>query len=98
METRDKRNLWQARIDPAEVSQLKIERMRDFELSYMDDREPEAGEVFWNTQYINMKRGKQEAEVKQPKMSIVTPFVRDTASSKRDKVKEEKVSINNDLF
>ena len=64
----------------------------------MDEREPEAKEVFWNTQYINMKRGKQETEVKQPKVSTVTPFVRDNASSKRDKVKEERVSINNDLF
>lgn len=98
METKDKRNLWQARIDPAEVSKLKIEQIKDFELSYHDEKEQQTKEVFWNTQYINMKRGKQEAETKQQKVSTISPFVRDTASSKRDRIKEERVSINNDLF
>jgi len=54
---RDKRSLWQARIDPADVTQHKLNKIQNIENKYYDEfnktTKTSSKDSFWNNEYIN---------------------------------------------
>lgn len=57
MARKTKHSLWQARIDPIELSQQKLSHLEAFE-SYIQNESTDSTRLnskslFWNTEYIN---------------------------------------------
>jgi len=109
MKWKDKRSLWQSRIEPIEISQKRIKNLELIEtnMEQVGKFTPNKNS-FWNTEYINKWIKDEIQQNKNKKFSSIRPNHQNTTPYKRNGIggsnapkREQRISeaipINNDL-